>query len=198
VAVQSSPSDAVLGAIRQAVADGHQVEFDYSSPRGDREHRRVDPLRIESVDADWYLRGWCHLRQAVRTFRLDRIAGLVATTEPISHRASDVQLPDTLFQRSDADLVVTVDVAPGALALIADYVPDDAEHSLTDDGRERLDIRVSHVHGLKRLISGLAGVVTVVAPEEARGAVREWAEAGRARYGGRPAGPSSGDSWDAG
>ena len=38
--------------------------------------RRVDPLRIESVDQDWYLRGWDHLRAAIRTFRLDRIDDL--------------------------------------------------------------------------------------------------------------------------
>ncbi|MCB1280635.1 MAG: WYL domain-containing protein, partial [Salinibacterium sp.] len=74
VAVEASETDATLALIREAVAAERQVEFEYLNSRGERERRRVDPLRVESVDADWYLRGWCHLRGAVRTFRLDRIS----------------------------------------------------------------------------------------------------------------------------
>ena len=50
------------------------------------------------------------------------------------------------------------------------------------DGRERISIRVTHYHALKRLIAGLPGVVTVVGPAEARAAVFDWAEAGASRY----------------
>ncbi|MDP3209267.1 MAG: WYL domain-containing protein, partial [Rhodoglobus sp.] len=134
-----------------------------------------------SVDADWYLRGWCHLRKAVRTFRLDRISNPVVTSEPIAHDASDVALPDTLFEGSDDDLLVTLDVAAGAEALLADYVPDGAVPTEVD-GRVRMTVRVSHYHGLKRLISGMSGVATVVGPPAARAAVAEWAAAGAGRY----------------
>ncbi|MEO6827825.1 MAG: WYL domain-containing protein, partial [Microbacteriaceae bacterium] len=70
LAVAEESGDEVLARIRRAVTDGVQIEFDYLNARGERERRLVDPLRIESVDTDWYLRGWCHLRTAVRTFRL--------------------------------------------------------------------------------------------------------------------------------
>ncbi len=181
VAVEAAPSDATLATIRRAVAAGRQLEFDYASPGGEREHRRVDPLRIESIDTDWYLRGWCHLREAVRTFRLDRIDDLVATEEPIVHHAGDLQLPDALFERSPDHIMVTIDIAPAAVPLIEDYIPDDATR-LTVDGRERTTIRVPHFHGLKRLVARMPGVVTVVDPPEARRAVAEWAAAGAARY----------------
>jgi proteasome accessory factor C len=48
--------------------------------------------------------------------------------------------------------------------------------------RLRTTVRVSHYHGLKRLIASMPGVATVVAPEEARAIVAEWAAAGAARY----------------
>lgn len=181
VAVEARASDAVLATIRRAVSAGHQLEFDYASPGGEREHRRVDPLRIESIDADWYLRGWCHLRGAVRTFRLDRVDDLVATEEPITHRAGDVHLPDALFERSPDDIVVTLDIAPAVVPLIEDYIPDDAAREIVD-GLVRTSIRVSHFHGLKRLVAGAPGTVTVVAPPEARRVVAEWAAAGAAAY----------------
>ena len=30
-------------------------------------------MRLVSVDGRWYLEGWCHLAEAVRLFRLDRM-----------------------------------------------------------------------------------------------------------------------------
>ncbi|HEY2556426.1 MAG TPA: WYL domain-containing protein [Diaminobutyricibacter sp.] len=181
VAVAGSETDESLHLIRDAVADGTQLEFVYLNSRGEHERRRVDPLRIESVDQDWYLRGWCHLRKAIRTFRLDRISDLRATDEPITYRPADVTLPETLFEGSPDDLIVDIQVSASALPLIADYIPDGAD--LTDDGSfVRTYVRVAHYHGLKRLVAGLSGMVTVLGPPEARAAVAEWAAAGAARY----------------
>ncbi|MEP6480671.1 MAG: WYL domain-containing protein [Rhodoglobus sp.] len=186
VGVEASESDSTLAFIRDSVEHGVQLEFDYLNSQGDRERRRVDPLRVESVDADWYLRGWCHLREALRTFRIDRISNPAITTEPITHGTADVTLPDTLFEGSADDLLVTIDVAPSAVPLLADYIPDGASVHETSpgqkDGTVRTTVRVSHYHGLKRLIASLPGVATVVAPPEARAIVAQWAAAGAARY----------------
>jgi proteasome accessory factor C len=181
VAVAGSQSDESLATIRNAVANGTQLAFGYLSSRGEYEQRRVDPLRVESVDQDWYLRGWCHLREAVRTFRLDRMTGLTATDEPISYRPADVVLPEKLFEGSPEDLTIEIEVSSSALPLLADYIPDGA--SVTEsEGYVRTSIRVAHYHGLKRLVAGLSGVMTVIAPADARAAVADWAAAGLARY----------------
>ncbi len=104
VGVEESETDAGLGTtlalIRDSVSRGVQLELDYLDSAGKHERRRVDPLRVESFDDDWYLRGWCHLREAVRTFRLDRISNAVITDAPIEHRADEVRLPDRLFEAS--------------------------------------------------------------------------------------------------
>ncbi|MDR6970600.1 WYL domain-containing protein [Leifsonia shinshuensis] len=181
LAVARSETDEALATIRDAVLAGVQVEFDYLSSRGERERRRVDPLRIESVDQDWYLRGWDHLRTAIRTFRLDRIDDLVATTEPITYRPGDVKLPETLFTGTPEDLLVTVEVSASAIPLIEDYIPEGAERQ-ERGGVIRTSLRVAHFHGLKRLVAGLSGVLTVLDPPEARQVVAGWARAGVERY----------------
>ena len=79
------------------------------------------------------------------------------------------------------DLVVTIDVAPAAEALLADYIPDGAVRTEVG-GRVRTSVRVSHYHGLKRLIASLPGVATVVEPTAARQIVADWASAGASRY----------------
>jgi proteasome accessory factor C len=181
VAVEANETDATLSLIRESVEAGVLLSFEYLNSRGERELRKVDPLRVESVDADWYLRGWCHTRRAVRTFRLDRISNPTVTTEPIAHRAADITLPETLFEGSDDDLLVTVEIAAAAAPLLADYLPEGATVTPSGD-RVRTTVRVSHYHGLKRLIASMPGVATVIEPAEARAVVAEWAAAGAARY----------------
>ncbi|GAA2064035.1 MULTISPECIES: helix-turn-helix transcriptional regulator [Leifsonia] len=181
LAVARSETDETLATIRDAVIAGVQLEFDYLSSRGERERRRVDPLRIESVDQDWYLRGWDHLRTAIRTFRLDRIDDLVATEEAITYRPGDVKLPETLFTGTPEDQLVTVEVSASAIPLIEDYIPEGAVRE-ERDGIIRTSVRVAHFHGLKRLVAGLSGVLTVLDPPEARQVVAGWARAGVERY----------------
>lgn len=181
VAVEATETDATLALIRESVDRGVALEFDYLNSRGELEHRVVDALRVESVDADWYLRAWCHLREAVRTFRLDRISRPAVTAEAITREAADVTLPDTLFEGSADDLIVTIDVSTAAAPLLADYIPDGARTTEVD-GRLRTSVRVSHYHGLKRLVGSMPGVATVIEPQEARDLVASWAAAGAARY----------------
>ncbi len=181
VAVAASETDATLALIRDAVSAERQLEFDYLNSRGESERRRVDPLRVESVDADWYLRGWCHLRTALRTFRIDRISEPTITTETITFHARDVDLPDALFEGSPEDLAVELAIAPAALPLVADYLLEGAT-APGPDGLVHATMQVSHLHVIKRLASSLPGLVTVTAPPEARRLVADWAADGAARY----------------
>jgi proteasome accessory factor C len=185
VAVDQSETNEVLGLVGRAVEAGVQLEFDYRGTRGVAERRRVDPLRVESVDADWYLRAWDHLREAPRTFRLDRIAAPALTSTPIAHRADDVALPETLFEGSPDDLVVVIDLDSAAAPLLADYGPDEPEPLEHD--RVRLRLRVNRLGTLCRLVAGLPGRPEVVAPESARSAVADWARRAIERYDADPA-----------
>jgi proteasome accessory factor C len=181
VAVAPAATDSTLALIREAVETGKRIDISYVNSQGVSENRSVDPLRIESVDANWYLRGWCHLREAVRTFRLDRITSIVVTDEPMTTAIGDVVLPETLFEASANDLVVTIEVAKAAESLIADYIPDGAVRAETGD-TVQTSIRVSHFHGLKRLIAGMPGMAVVTDPPEARALVAEWARSAAERY----------------
>ncbi|TFD33308.1 helix-turn-helix transcriptional regulator [Cryobacterium cryoconiti] len=180
VAVAGTDAGSTIAVVQAAVRRGVQIEFDYLNARGEQEQRLVEPWRIQSVDRDWYLRGWCHLREAARTFRLDRMSGLHVTMIPTSPRPLEAEQPEALFEGSASDLEVTVELASAAVPLLADYGPYGA--GVPGGDRVRRTLGVAHFHGLKRLVAGLAGVVEVVGPIEARAVVRDWAAAGIARY----------------
>lgn len=56
-----------------AINEGRAVHLRYRSRQGDISRRRVDPIRIDERSGLQYLVAYCHLRQAERSFRLDRI-----------------------------------------------------------------------------------------------------------------------------
>jgi predicted DNA-binding transcriptional regulator YafY len=59
-----------LGA---AAHDRRRVRISYRARNGQTTERTVDPYGVVFQSGRWYLAGWDHLRQAARTFRLDRV-----------------------------------------------------------------------------------------------------------------------------
>ena len=49
------------------------VAFGYQAPAQKLIDRQVDPYGLTFWNGHWYLSGFCHLRQALRSFRLDRL-----------------------------------------------------------------------------------------------------------------------------
>ena len=176
--VERGVGDGTLALIRAAVADGVQIELDYRSSRGDAERRRVDPLRVESIDDDWYLRGWCHLREAVRTFRLDRISNAVVTESRSSTARTTSGCPTCCSSRRRTTSRSTSRWRPPRCRCSS--TTSRRARIVTEAGdRIRTTLRVSHYHGLKRLVASMPGVVRVVAPEQARRAVADVGRGGR-------------------
>lgn len=59
-----------------ALLNHHQIEVEYfSRGRNARETRTLSPQRLTYYRDNWYLDAWCHLRQSLRSFSLDAMAG---------------------------------------------------------------------------------------------------------------------------
>lgn len=70
------PQIAAMDNLRRAVWDGRKVEFRYRRTSLDREEescRVVQPYGLVVKSMDWYLVGFCELRQGIRVFRCERI-----------------------------------------------------------------------------------------------------------------------------
>jgi predicted DNA-binding transcriptional regulator YafY len=74
---------ALLAALGQAVHEQTQVILTYHK-ESEQTRRTVDPYGLVYHDGTWYLVGYCHLRAAVRIFRLDRIAQMERRRETFS------------------------------------------------------------------------------------------------------------------
>ncbi len=80
-----------LQLLHDAVAGRRSVQLAYESLRGGITHRQVDPYGLYYRQGVWYLVGYCHLRQAERTFHLGRIHQ--ARLQHADRRAPDFAVP---------------------------------------------------------------------------------------------------------
>ncbi|MBB4826303.1 putative DNA-binding transcriptional regulator YafY [Sporosarcina luteola] len=82
---RSSPVAFSLNELERAVAEGVSVKIQYPSKRElQLTDRLVDPYKILYWNTKWYLIGYCHLRKAHRSFRIDRIKSFIVTEYPFN------------------------------------------------------------------------------------------------------------------
>lgn len=165
-----APIDEARAELSRAVRERKVVRFTYRSLKGDATTRTVDPAGMLLSSSEWYLQGWCHLREATRTFHLERMSDVVVTDE-IANHAADVR-PE-LFVPGAADVVATLRFPTRMRAMLAQFL----EHAeVAESGTETYArIPIADIGTLRRIAARGGGDVEVVAPAAARDAAREWA-----------------------
>jgi len=167
----------VQSAVSRALHEGVAVCFTYQAPDAEPTTRTVDPMQILITNGQWYLQGWCHLRQAMRTFHLDRVSDPQLTDIAITHR--DVAVPEAFGQDATAG-EVTVRMPERLAPLLGGFAREEVERA---DGTITLRLRMADPRGIKRIAGRFGGALEVLDPGVGRTATREWALAGLALYG---------------
>jgi predicted DNA-binding transcriptional regulator YafY len=81
--VEPQPDSEIVMAISTAVQQRRRVQMRYRS-HGEETERLFDPYGLVVHWERWYAVGWCHLRHAVRVFRLDRVVSAVLAEETVT------------------------------------------------------------------------------------------------------------------
>ncbi|MCM3738072.1 YafY family transcriptional regulator [Bacillus cytotoxicus] len=103
-----------LKELEQAVADGYSVKIRYhKSGEEQSKYRLVDPYRIIYWNNKWYMIGFCHLRNDIRSFRVERIESLMLTGNKFS-------LPENFSARDFflKNLLPTIEDKKGIISLV--------------------------------------------------------------------------------
>ncbi|HET9223132.1 MAG TPA: YafY family protein [Roseiflexaceae bacterium] len=77
------PQGEIVSTLSLAAYQQRRVELRYRS-RHEETTRRFDPYGLAYHWSRWYVVGWCHLRQDVRVFRLDRVVAVELGAETFS------------------------------------------------------------------------------------------------------------------
>ncbi len=182
VAVRLPGNDRRLAPLRDAVERRHALRLTYYTPaRDETTDRVVDPMRVLMVGGRAYLEAWCRRAEATRLFRVDRIDAWTELDEPAAPPPGAVPHDVTrgVFQPTPDLPLVTVRVGR-ASRRITEYNPSD--EILRDGDEWTVTLRVTDLGWAQRLLLGLGRDVTVVAPPELVGRIRDQAGAALEAY----------------
>ena len=165
VLIDEGTGEEFLALAQQALGAHRRVHLRYLVPgRDESTERDVDPMRVISFDAHWYLEGWCHRAEDVRLFRLDRIEALTILDEdgtpPPSAEPRD--LDSGVFTPRAEDQLVRLALRPGAV-WVSDYYPVESIER-TPDGGAIIDLRTADTAWLRRLMWQLGPQAIVMEP----------------------------------
>ena len=185
VLIDEGTGEELLALAQQALGARRRVHLRYLVPgRDESTERDVDPMRVISFDAHWYLEGWCHRAEDVRLFRLDRIETLTILDEdgtpPASAEPRD--LDSGVFTPRAQDQLVRLALRPGAV-WVSDYYPVESIEPAPDGGAI-IDLRTADTAWLRRLMWQLGSQASVMEPTQLADEVRRGARAALAGYAG--------------
>lgn len=166
--------NADLELLREAIQNGVSVSCDYRNQKGETSRRQIDPLRIDFLGKRHYLRGWCRQNFEVRSFRLDRMINLSLTADPISPEATAAEISENIYGEANQQLEVQVAAKPEAAEIFWNFPTSQRPELIS--GEFVGTIRIGNLASLGRHITRYGGQVRVIAPQEARRAVLEFAQ----------------------
>jgi predicted DNA-binding transcriptional regulator YafY len=177
--LQAPANSDVVVAISVGAQESRRVWMRYRSGRpGNESERELDPYGVVYRSGKWYCVGYCHLRNEVRVFRLDRV--------------QEASLRDTTFTRPAgfdclAFVVHSVATLPSELVLdvLVRTTLENARQWIlpgvgvleADEGGVALRGYVQDVTWMARYLSGLHWPIVVREPVELKAALREHAAA---------------------
>lgn len=78
---ETRPDASLLVNIGEAVQMRRRIAISYVSYHNETSQRQIEPYGIAGWNGSWYVVGFCRLRGALRTFRLDRVSSIEFLSE---------------------------------------------------------------------------------------------------------------------
>jgi predicted DNA-binding transcriptional regulator YafY len=153
----------VLAPLLEAFWSGCDLQLGYYHPEHDEiKYRQFSPIRLSFDDGGWYVTGYCHLKQAKRTFRLDRIVAITCLDEENCYMNTQLPLPENdKYKWYTYELIIE-----SALYRIIkeDFYLQFAEDKPVESG-VHLIVRTQYKNEMRQLVLNHPEQVTVLKPE---------------------------------
>lgn len=168
----------MLAGVRRAILEQKSLHLHYfkraGGDRGELTERTVDPHGLVHLNGAWMLSAYCHLRGAMRVFKLERVRQLTVLPETFTRQAG-FSLFELHDERYDAvvDLLFDHDVAQWVRERPVFY---SGVYSDTPEGL-RVTLNVKHPDETLFWILSWGAKVRVLSPESLRERLRRELEA---------------------
>lgn len=181
IEIEPPPTPPHIDKVRKALDSGMQLEIDYQNADQKRSTRIIEPLRIDLVANSWYVRAYCHKREDVMTFRIDRIVEATSLRRRRTTKVSPDDLGDKLFDPPESGLFdVILEMPVNTARLLSEFAPRTLAGA--PQGLTRVSVTIGSLRSLARVVTSMSGSVQVLSPPEAVRAVTSWANEALSGY----------------
>lgn len=177
----------IIKSVSEATATRKRVEILYKAVSTGRQTRRkVDPYQVWAMNGGFYLIGLCHVRNAIRTFAMDRIKSFTILDESF-HLPKDFNLEDylqTAFQVMRGEpQKIKVRISPGAAHVARERIwhPTQELRELPDGGIE-ISLEVPINYEIISWVLGFGSAAEVIEPLSLRKRILDDLQMAASRY----------------
>jgi predicted DNA-binding transcriptional regulator YafY len=176
-AVTTAPSGPAVLALSSAIQNGLRVLLRYHSSQDELTQRAFDPYGIAYHLGFWYTIGYCHLREARRLFRVDRITDIKMTRETFDPPANFSALEEVQRALASVKRQWRIEVWLQITLQEAQRQLRSANARLEEkDGGVLFSVEVADLPWMARLLAGLGVPFHIYHPPELRDVMREYAD----------------------
>jgi len=167
----------ILEKLRRAVRELRRVDMVYrSSTFPEPRSRKIDPYALVHRWGWWYMIGYCHLREATRSFRVDRILELTLLSEVFQYPAEfNIREYLDLESQSQPQLRAKFCFSPQSAHFALSHRAGWETLEEKSDGSVVVTMLAPDMPWLASTALSFGPWVTVLEPEELRKMVQEWA-----------------------
>ena len=171
ISIDIDPVDAgTVATIKDAIEEDVCLEIEYGSVTDQSVSKRtIEPLILLHNENTVTVRAYCHLSEAIRSFRVDRILKVKKTTAPAS----------TVVSADDGSAMESANLSVRLLLdeeLLEDFAPQTILETREVGNKIEAHIRVSAFSWISSLVLTSAGAIKVLDPPQLREIVLEKAE----------------------
>lgn len=121
--IKNTPNQDVFNIIKGAIFTKNTIVLSYFGSNGNFSKRTVEPIKLVFKSKDWYLYGFCLVKNDFRFFKLTRIKGLEVLTETFTREISHIPKIETTI-KNERTISVKLKFAPQVAFRIYDEFTD--------------------------------------------------------------------------
>lgn len=168
--VSNTHKQDTFSLIKEAIFNRRIITFSYFGSSGKRSNRTVEPIKLIFKSKDWYLCGYCLLRNDFRYFKLTRIKDIEVLSDTFTHEASSIPQIKAVIS-NDRTISVKLKFAPQAAFRVYDEFPD----SITEDSDGNLYVTIDLPDNevMYSYLFSFGNSVEVIEPKSVRDNIRK-------------------------
>ena len=154
----------LFNTLKIAIINKNIISFSYNSSKAEKINRRVKPIRLLFKEQDWYLYGFCLLRNDFRYFKLSRMKDLEVLATNYEDNFENIVLKREIKYENTVNIKLKFNKS------VAFRVYDEFNGAIEEDEKGNLyvEIKIPNNYKLYNYIFSFGSNVEILEPKEIR------------------------------